>query len=120
MYVSLFPIVFIYVFFHMLTKIYEKLGVVKWKLFKTLKNGNIEDACTPIVDGYEFGTSTNKGREILAKIDIINSLSTYYDQIFPVFLDNAENLSAQTEARLNLVGQLVEFKVTDTERLNYL
>lgn len=98
----------------------DHFSIVKWKLFKTLKNGNIEDACTPIVDGYEFGTSTNKGREILAKIDIINSLSTYYDQIFPVFLDNAENLSAQTEARLNLVGQLVEFKVTDTERLNYL
>lgn len=98
----------------------DHFSIVKWKLFKTLKNGNVEDACTPIVDGYEFGTSTNKGREILAKIDIINSLSTYYNQIFPVFLDNAENLSAQTEARLNLVGQLVEFKVTDTERLNYL
>ena len=91
--------------------------LVKWRLFKTLKNGNYEDDCTPIIDDYELWKATNKGREILAKLDIIDGLSRYYEQNYPVFLDNAESLSDITEDRINMNNQLVMFKVTEDKTL---
>lgn len=89
--------------------------LVKWKLFKTLKNGNYEDACIPIIDGFELGTSANKGREILAKIDIISGLSKFYGKNYPVLLDNAESLSSETEKRIETDNQLIMFKVSEDD-----
>lgn len=91
--------------------------LVKWKLFKTLKNGNYEDACIPIIDGFELGTSANKGREILAKIDIIKGLQKFYGCNYPVVLDNAECLSQDTEDRIKIDNQLIMLKVSEDKEL---
>lgn len=96
----------------------EKFSIVKWKLFRTLKNGSVEDACIPVIDGYEVGTGkANKGREILAKIDIISGLAKHYGNLYPIFLDNAESLSEVTEDRIKIDNQLVMFKVTEDKEL---
>lgn len=91
--------------------------LVKWRLFKTLKNGNYEDDCTPVIDGFELWKAANKGREILAKLDIIDGLSKFYDQSYPVFLDNSESLSSVTEDRVDMSNQLVMFKVSEDKEL---
>jgi hypothetical protein len=91
--------------------------LVKWKLFKTLKNGNVEDACTPMIDGFELGKSANRGRETLAKLDIIAGLQKFYKSSYPVFVDNFESVSNQTADRINMNGQLVLFKVTEDQEL---
>lgn len=93
--------------------------LVKWKLFKTLKNGNYEDACIPMIDGYELGTSANKGREILAKLDIIDGLSEFYQHNLPILLDNAESLSSETEKRIETDNQLIMFKVSEDDGFNF-
>ena len=49
--------------------------------------------CIPLIDGYEFGRSTNTGREILAKIDICDSLQKFYEQKMPIIVDKAESLN---------------------------
>ena len=90
--------------------------LVKWKLFRTLKNGNIEDACIPMIDGFDIGTA-NHGRTILAKLDIVNGLSKYYGKNYPVFIDNAESLSSCTEERINIDNQVVTMKVTESKEL---
>ena len=90
--------------------------LVKWKLFRTLKNGNIEDACIPMIDGFDIGTA-NHGREVLAKLDIVNGLSKYYGKYYPVFIDNAESLSSCTEDRINIDNQVVTMKVTESKEL---
>ena len=90
--------------------------LVKWKLFRTLKNGNIEDACIPMIDGFDIGTA-NHGREVLAKLDIVNGLSKYYGKYYPVFIDNAESLSSCTEKRINIDNQVVTMKVTESKEL---
>ena len=87
--------------------------LVKWKLFKVLKNGNYEDDCTPIIDDRELWKSTNKGREVLAKLDIVDGLSRFYEQSYPILLDNAESLSEVTESRIEIGNQLVMFKVSE-------
>lgn len=91
--------------------------LVNWKLFKTLKNGNYEDACIPIIDGFELGASANKGREVLAKLDIIKGLQKFYGCNYPVILDNAECLSQDTEARIKIDNQLIMFKVSEDKEL---
>lgn len=90
--------------------------LVKWKLFRTLKNGNIEDACIPMIDGFDIGTA-NHGRSVLAKLDIVNGLSKYYGKYYPVFIDNAESLSSCTEDRINIDNQIVTMKVTESKEL---
>ncbi len=66
---------------------------VTWKLWELQKNGGYKDVCIPLIDGYEFGRSTNTGREILAKIDICDSLQKFYGHKLPIVVDKAESLN---------------------------
>ena len=91
--------------------------LVKWKLFRTLKNGNTEDACIPEIDGFELGKSANRGRETLAKLDVIAGLQKFYKASYPVFVDNFESVSNATADRINMNGQLVLLKVTENQEL---
>lgn len=91
----------------------EHFNIVKWKLFDTQKNGEVKDACIPMIDGFRFGQSTNRGREILAKLDIIEGLQNFFDQRYPVFLDNAESLSDVTRNRVKCNHQLISLYVSE-------
>ena len=102
----------------MLTEeINKHFKIVKWQLFDYQKNGNYVDVCIPLIDGRQFGTSTNKGREILAKLDIIRGLQKFFGQSYPVFLDNAESLSEQTTSRIGMDCQLVMMAVSEDKEL---
>ena len=94
-------------------EINKHFKIVKWKLFDYQKNGGYVDCCIPLIDDRQFGTSTNKGREILAKLDIISGLQKFFGQSYPVFLDNAESLSKQTTNRIDMDCQLVMMSVSE-------
>ena len=94
-------------------EINKHFKIVKWKLHDYQKNGSYIDVCIPFVDDRQFGTSTNKGREILAKLDIISGLQKFFGQSYPVFLDNAESLSKQTTNRIDMDCQLVMMSVSE-------
>ena len=91
--------------------------IVRWQMFEYQKNGEIKDCCVLLIDGKRFGESTNKGREILAKLDIIKGLQKFYGQYYPVFLDNAESLSEETLKRIDMPCQLILLKVTEDREL---
>lgn len=93
--------------------------IVKWRLFDVQKNGATLDACIPYIDGFRFGQSTNTGRELLAKIDIIRGLQTFYDMHLPVFIDGAECLSENTENRIEMDCQAIFLKVSEDEQLRF-
>ena len=95
----------------------KHFDIVRWQMFEYQKNGEIKDCCVPRIDGMRFGESTNRGREILAKLDIIKGLQNFYGQYYPVFLDNAESLSEETLKRINMPCQLIMLKVTDDKEL---
>lgn len=98
-------------------EINKHFKIVKWKLHDYQKNGSYIDVCIPFVDNRQFGTSTNKGREILAKLDIISGLQKFFGQSYPVFLDNAESLSEQTTNRIDMDCQLVMMSVSEDKEL---
>lgn len=95
----------------------KHFDIVHWQMFEYQKNGEIKDCCIPLIDGKRFGESTNKGREILAKLDIIKGLQKFYGQYYPVFLDNAESLSEETLKRIDMPCQLILLKVTEDREL---
>lgn len=95
----------------------KHFDIVRWQMFEYQKNGEIKDCCIPLIDGKRFGESTNKGREILAKLDIIKGLQKFYGQYHPVFLDNAESLSDETLKRIDMPCQLILLKVTEDKEL---
>ncbi len=95
----------------------KHFDIVRWQMFEYQKNGEIKDCCVPRIDGRRFGESTNRGREILAKLDIIKGLQNFYGQYYPVFLDNAESLSEETLKRIDMPCQLILLKVTDDKEL---
>lgn len=96
-------------------KINKCFELVKWQLFEYQKNGEYKETCVPIIDNKRFGVSTNKGREILAKLDIVKGLQKFYSQNYPVFLDNAESLSLITMKRITMECQLVMMCVGENQ-----
>lgn len=89
--------------------------LVKFKMFDYQKNGEYKECCVPLIDGYEFGKSTNTGREIVAKLDICAGLQRFYGMNVPVFLDNAESLNDCNIPQMDC--QLIALSVSDDKEL---
>ena len=96
-------------------EINQHFGIVSWKLFDYQKNGEYKEVCVPMVDGKEFGVTTNTGREIQAKLDICNSFQKFFDMYVPIFLDGAESLSDEYIPAVDT--QLILLTVTEDKQL---
>lgn len=96
-------------------EINQHFGIVRWKLFDYQKNGEYKEVCVPMVDGKEFGVTTNTGREIQAKLDICNSFQKFFDMFVPIFLDGAESLNNEYIPAVDT--QLILLTVTEDKQL---
>lgn len=96
-------------------EINQHFGIVSWKLFDYQKNGEYKEVCVPMVDGKEFGVTTNTGREIQAKLDICNSFQKFFDMYVPIFLDGAESLNDEYIPAVDT--QLILLTVTKDKQL---
>ena len=96
-------------------EINHHFGIVSWKLFDYQKNGEYKEVCVPMVDGKEFGVTTNTGREIQAKLDICNSFQKFFDMYVPIFLDGAESLNDEYIPAVDT--QLILLTVTEDKQL---
>lgn len=96
-------------------EINQHFGIVSWKLFDYQKNGEYKEVCVPMVDGKEFGVTTNTGREIQAKLDICNSFQKFFDMYVPIFLDGAESLNDEYIPAVDT--QLILLTVTEDKQL---
>lgn len=96
-------------------KINQHFGIVSWKLFDYQKNGEYKEVCVPMVDGKEFGVTTNTGREIQAKLDICNSFQKFFNMYVPIFLDGAESLNDEYIPAVDT--QLILLTVTEDKQL---
>lgn len=96
-------------------EINQHFSIIKWVLFDYQKNGGYKEVCIPTVDGKRFGESTNTGCEIIAKLDICNSLQKYFGMNLPVFLDNAESINDFNLPELDC--QLITLNVTEDSEL---
>ncbi len=96
-------------------EINQHFGIVTWKLFDYQKNGEYKEVCVPMVDGKEFGVTTNTGREIQAKLDICNSFQKFFNMHVPIFLDGAESLNDEYIPAVDT--QLILLTVTEDKQL---
>lgn len=80
-----------------------KFEHVTFRLFKECLNGSIEDTCDALLDGVPY-PDMSCGQKILVGVDIINTLSAWYDASIPLFVDNAESLTLPLEAK----GQTIQ------------
>lgn len=84
---------------------------VHFKLWTLYKNGEYKECCIPMVGDKELGSDMNTALEIAAKIDIVTGLQNFFNQRYPIFLDNAECLDGSQV--FDLETQLILLKVTD-------
>lgn len=96
-------------------EINQHFGIVSWKLFDYQKNGEYKEVCVPMVDGKEFGVTTNTGREIQAKLDICNSFQKFFGMYVPIFLDGAESINDEYVPAVDT--QLILLTVSEDKQL---
>lgn len=102
-------------------EINSHFSIVKWKLYDYQKNGEYKEVCTPTVPDEKtgiykvFGDTTNKGREIEAKLDICDSFQKFYGMRVPIVLDNAESINDEYIPKVDT--QLILLTVTKDKDL---
>jgi len=88
-------------------KINSRFKVVNFKLFNQLVNGGLEPCCETLVQGVPYSTNLNNGARINAGIDIINTLSDYYDFYAPIFIDGREGVTEIIDTKSQVISLIV-------------
>lgn len=102
-------------------EINSHFSIVKWKLYDYQKNGEYKEVCIPTVPDEKtgiykvFGDTTNKGREIEARLDICDSFQKFYGMRVPIVLDNAESINDEYIPKVDT--QLILLTVTKDKDL---
>ena len=104
-------------------EINKHFETVQWQLFEVNKSGGYKSICIPTVDGKSIlSTMSNKGNQIIGKVDICNSIQKINDLSVPVFLDDSESLDVSNKERVSKSAecQLIMLEVTDSSRLSVM
>lgn len=94
-------------------KLNNKFDLVKFKLFDVQVNGGINETFVTTVDGVPF-EDLNSAMRINAGLDIIKTLSNYYEIQAPIFIDNAESVNELLE----IPNQMIRLIVSKHKYLN--
>lgn len=104
-------------------EINKHFETVQWQLFEVNKSGGYKSVCIPTVDGKSIlSTMSNKGNQIIGKVDICNSIQKINNLSVPVFLDDSESLDEDNKKRVSksICCQLIMLGVTDSNKLSVL
>lgn len=82
----------------------SKFKYVSFKLFNSLVNGALEECCEALVNGVPYTTNVNTAAKYNAGLDIINTLSGYYEVYAPIFMDNRESVSEIIETNSQVIN----------------
>jgi len=99
-------------------QINEKFELARFKMFNTQVNGGIEECCETLFNGVPFNHGLNNAARINVGLDIIKSLSDFYEFQAPVFIDNAESVNEITPMDCQVINLVVsrDKKLTVSER----
>ncbi|MBE0430075.1 MAG: AAA family ATPase [Thermoleophilia bacterium] len=92
-------------------KINAKFQLARFKLFEVQINEGVKECCETLVNGVPY-SDLNNGSRINVGLDIINTLSEYYGFTAPIFVDNAEAVTALSDTR----GQLIRLVVSGADK----
>jgi hypothetical protein len=80
--------------------------LTKWKLFNVLVNGEVKECCESTFNGVPY-SDLNKAQTINTGLDIINTLSKYYNVSVPIFIDNAESVVKLADCDAQIIRLVV-------------
>lgn len=84
----------------------SKFKTVKFKMFETQINGGEVECCETLINGVPF-SDANTASKINAGVDIINTLTEYYQVSAPIFIDNRESVSELIESKNQIINLVV-------------
>jgi exonuclease SbcC len=87
-------------------KVNKLFRYVQFRLFQKQVNGEIAETCVCEYKGVPYPT-LNTAAKLLAGIDVLNTLSSYYQKWAPVFCDNRESVSWIPESKSQLISLYV-------------
>ncbi|MCF8360739.1 MAG: hypothetical protein K9H26_18435 [Prolixibacteraceae bacterium] len=85
----------------------EMFKYVHFNMFKQLINGGFEPTCEITCDGTPWH-DLNAAKKLWSGIDIINTLSDYYDIYAPVWIDNRESVTEIPETKSQVINLYVD------------
>ena len=94
-------------------EINSHFSIAKFRLFRVLKNGTMEEACDVLVDGKELNSQLNQSTQILALTDIIAGLQAFKEQYLPVFLDDHALFTSDSDKKIPLNSQVIKLIAMD-------
>ncbi len=87
-------------------KLNSKFKAVKFKLFDIQVNGGINETFVTTVNGVPF-EDLNNAMKINAGLDIINTLTDYYNFKAPIFIDNRESVNEIIDVKSQVINLIV-------------
>jgi len=90
-------------------KVSESFEIAKFKLFQEQINGGISECCETTVDGVPY-PALNNAMKINVGLDIINTVSKFYNFKAPVFIDNRESVVKLIDIDTQLISLIVSEK----------
>jgi len=84
----------------------NKFEIVKFRMFEPQKNGGLKETCEATVNGVPF-SDVNNAHKILAGLDIIKTLSRFYNTSAPIFIDNRESINSLHTISAQIISLIV-------------
>lgn len=89
-------------------RIKDYFAVAGFKMYENQINGGIKDCCIVTgEDGVEFDVSMNTGQRTAVGLDIIKTLSRYYNLYLPVLIDDANLITRYPEMENQVIKAVV-------------
>lgn len=87
---------------------------VGFKMFDTLKSGEIKQVCDATLNGVSYD-NLSKGEKLFASLDILNAFQNHYGVMLPLIIDDAESYTSNT--LVDVPNQKILFKVVEGSAL---
>lgn len=89
----------------------KRFKYARFKLFNVQENGGIAETCEATYNGVPYRDLNTAGKVNIG-LDIINTLSTSYGVLVPIFVDNMESISAP----IDTLAQRIELIVSEPDK----
>jgi DNA repair exonuclease SbcCD ATPase subunit len=87
-------------------KINSKFKLATMRLFKLQENGALVECCDTLYEGVPY-QDLNNAMKINIGLDIINTLSDFYNFNAPIFIDNAESVTKFIDVNSQIIKLIV-------------
>jgi len=99
-------------------RVNSMFGYVKFRMFKEQINGGYTETCDTMVDGVPFA-DLNTASQINAGVDIINTLSRYYNVRAMIWVDHAESITKIIDSDSQMIRLVVDENCKKLKINNY-